>query len=907
MNERPQPMTRRSHSMSAPQRPSQFMIFSNTTPHKHPSPFRRITARVRAHFDSSTESDVARRPRSHTQPIQFPRQRVVSEGHSGNELPSPPPSQGSYPQGFRRAAGSYNRVASARHQPFEAGPHDLWMGARVSPRFGLRTPVPLAETGRRNHPTVPRPALNARLLAPSSSLDSVNDSSAHPRAVSVNSSFVILDSSDPALPFADAKRAPARAEEDPEWVLRNGRRHLRSQFIRGVKQARRERKEEASGGPSTPRPIPYPLDYSPESLANNALGHLLHSAHSPSSIVSEQQEPRHCLDLGCGGGEWIRGALRQWPTCEFVGMDIVLLNRAQLSSQKSASSGRIAWVKGDFLADRLPFDDETFDRVHMRDLSHAVPHHAWTLLLSEIARVLQPGGTLDLTAEDIIFPILPRSLTARPTWTEITTFREAASGRNRDPSRDEERPGTMRLSEGSIAPGNETVRGKSDETVRNRQPTPTPPFASELGLLLRMSDGPRPSSRRGGSTTPSETMSRSRGASVSKPRSRSRDILRGTFSDGEGTGTGTGVRAGIGRMLRGPRRSAAASPTRGDSDTATVRKSSAQPLFISCVTGVGSSPILPPEPVQARASSDEPRSTSTSLGLGVPSFGFALSSAALGSALSLRSMDGSIHPGQASVLSLHPPPAGSNLHLAHSSVVSFQGPLSPPLTPPRKELSIEPTPLGHDYELLEELYYAVYTKRDIHLQLTSSLPELVESCGSFESVDLGDPVMVDMPAYSNKSCRRDEANTPPTPDMSPKSGNLSYPSSDVTSITSALHLKYVLQGILSVREAMWEELVLRRDLGDSDDQRVRQERMQFEDMVTSYAAAIQALIDVPSKLVAGVQWRKPVPREQTPEQKWVAAESQKLRTAWAAREARQGLIGYSTCSRRTRTITAVKA
>ncbi|KDN51935.1 hypothetical protein RSAG8_00486, partial [Rhizoctonia solani AG-8 WAC10335] len=72
MDERPQPISRRSHSMSASQRPSQFMIFSNTTPHKHPSPFRRITARVRAHFDSS-ESDVARRPRSHTQPIQFPR------------------------------------------------------------------------------------------------------------------------------------------------------------------------------------------------------------------------------------------------------------------------------------------------------------------------------------------------------------------------------------------------------------------------------------------------------------------------------------------------------------------------------------------------------------------------------------------------------------------------------------------------------------------------------------------------------------------------------------------------------------------------------------------------------------------------------------------------------------------
>ncbi|CUA75123.1 hypothetical protein RSOLAG22IIIB_01767 [Rhizoctonia solani] len=888
--------------MSASQRPSQFMIFSNTTPHKHPSPFRRITARVRAHFDSSESDVVARRPRSHTQPIQFPRQRVVSEGHSGNELPSPPSSQTSphIPQ------PSPDRVVSApRHQPFEAGPHDLWMGTRVSPRFGLRTPIPLAATTRRHHPTVPRPAYKQRTLAPSSSLDSVQDPDTRARAVSVNSSFVILNSSDPALPspLPDAKRATARAEEDPEWVLRNGRRHLRSQFTRGVKQARRERKEEASGAPSTPRPIPYPLDYSPETLANNALAHLLHSTSSPLGAPQDQQEPRHCLDLGCGGGEWIRGALRQWPSCEFVGMDIVLLNRAQLSSQKGAPSGRVTWVKGDILADRLPFANETFDRVHMRDLSHAIPHHAWNLLLSEIGRVLQPGGTLDITAEDIIFPILPRSLTARPTWSEITTYREAASGRNRDPSQDEERPGTMRLSEGSIVPAYDSVRGPSDETVRNRQTTPTPPFSGEWGSLLRMSDGMRASSRRGGSTTPSETMSRSRGASVSRPRSRSRDILRGTFSDGEHP-TGRGVRAGIGRMLRGPRRSAATSPSRGDSDTATVRKSSTQqPLFVSCVTAAGSSSILPPEPM--RASSDEPRQASA--GLGVPSFGFALSSVALGSALSLRSMDGSIHLGQTSALSLHPPPANSNLNLAHSSVVSFQGPLSPPLTPPRKELAIESTPLGHDYELLEELYYAVFTKREINLQSTATLPELVGSSGLFESVDLGEPVTVSLPTYSSQTCRRDEANTPPTPDMSPKSGNMSCPTLDVTSITTALHLKYALQGVLSVREAMWEELVLRLELDNFNDERVRQERMQFEDMVTSYAAAIQALIDVPSKLVAGVQWRKPVPREQTPEQKWVTAESQKLRIAWAAREARQGLTGYSTCSRRIRTIIAIKA
>ena len=41
-------------------------------------------------------------------------------------------------------------------------------------------------------------------------------------------------------------------------------------------------------------------------------------------------------------------------------------------------------------------------------------------------------------------------------------------------------------------------------------------------------------------------------------------------------------------------------------------------------------------------------------------------------------------------------------------------------------------------------------------------------------------------------------------------------------------------GVLSVREPMWEELVLRRDLGESPDERVRYERMRYEEMLTSY-------------------------------------------------------------------------
>lgn len=100
------------------------------------------------------------------------------------------------------------------------------------------------------------------------------------------------------------------------------------------------------------------------------------------------------------------------------------------------------------------------------------------------------------------------------------------------------------------------------------------------------------------------------------------------------------------------------------------------------------------------------------------------------------------------------------------------------------------------------------------------------------------------------------ADSPPTPDMSPKSGSAVL--GDDMGSRNALGLKCALQGelaqlimdrgwyidlmwrflflgVLSVREHMWEELVLRRDLGESPDERVRYERMRFEEMLVSYS------------------------------------------------------------------------
>ncbi|KAG9126096.1 hypothetical protein FRC07_004914 [Ceratobasidium sp. 392] len=934
MDDRGQSTSRRSYSMSTAQRPSQFTMFSNTTPHKHSSPLRRITARVRAHLNSSTESDITRRPRSHTQP-EHHRPRVLSEGPQ-----SPTRASGftnTYPRGFRRAAGTYAHPSVydrdtptpthvLRGQPREPGPHDLYMGGHVSPRYGLRTPRPLTAVGRKRYPVLsksrPPPQLDTThsLTRPSSS-ESLSE--AHTtvarigHSISATSSFVMLDALDTPVPathappsaqvhYSDVRTTKSQAEPESEWIIRNGRRHLRSQVSRGVKQERKERKDAEAGASRTNSVVAYPVDYSPDTLASHALGHLLNSGPDPPCTVEKQ--PQRCLDLGCGGGEWIRDASRRWSRCEFVGMDLVLLHRGQLGDaksrrgrpQESTKEQRVSWVKGDFLAEALPFLAASFDYVHLREIARGIPHSAWSTLMAEVGRILRPGGIMDVTVEDIIFPILPRSLTAGPTETEIAAYTQMISGRGRRLSQvpGDGRPSGLSASDGAGS-GDVSRGAASGDTVRYHQYKLQPAGTGELGTLdpvprNRSSEG---SSRRADSTTPLETMSRD---TTPKPRSRSRDMLRGAFSDGEG------VRAGLGRILRGSRRSAASPPR--NIDAAPGKSPIQATFFIPCVStatlqesstaiaGAVGAPtagdvVQPNATVPGvRVSMDDAPDTRTApapvtitqaaLGLGVPSFGMALSSVALGSALSLRSTDGSIiNVPRASVTSLHPPQACSSSGFGHSSVVSFQGLLSPPLTPPRKELlvaeinasgvgselvldleeevqtDVRPS-LGHDYELLEELFCAVYTRRGVHLQPTNVLPGLVQSAGVFDSVGVYDVTTVPMPQHSN--VKPGAPHSPPTPDTSPKSGMSAHVD------RSRLTLQHALQGVLSVREAMWEELVQRRDLADSPDERVRHERMRFEEMVRSYAKAVQSLIDVPNMLVNTIGWRRPVPREQPP-------------------------------------------
>lgn len=102
------------------------------------------------------------------------------------------------------------------------------------------------------------------------------------------------------------------------------------------------------------------------------------------------------LDIGCGTGEIIDRLAAKYPEATFTGIDLEEqhLDRARVRCARHGS--RVSFRLGDALA--LPFEEGAFDYVVCRHVLQAVSDARRAL--SEIRRVLRPGGRAHLIAED---------------------------------------------------------------------------------------------------------------------------------------------------------------------------------------------------------------------------------------------------------------------------------------------------------------------------------------------------------------------------------------------------------------------------------------------------------------------------------------------------------------------------
>ena len=107
------------------------------------------------------------------------------------------------------------------------------------------------------------------------------------------------------------------------------------------------------------------------------------------------------LDLGCGAGRHAFEAYRRGARVVAVDYDMAELKDVNgmfgaLAESEASTLPANAWAactNGD--ATRLPFPDATFDRVIAAEVLEHIPDD--TAAISELARVLRPGGTMAIT------------------------------------------------------------------------------------------------------------------------------------------------------------------------------------------------------------------------------------------------------------------------------------------------------------------------------------------------------------------------------------------------------------------------------------------------------------------------------------------------------------------------------
>jgi SAM-dependent methyltransferase len=101
------------------------------------------------------------------------------------------------------------------------------------------------------------------------------------------------------------------------------------------------------------------------------------------------------LDLGCGGGRHAFEAMRRGARVVALDSDAAEVKDAAalMAAMEAQDEGKGVAVVGDATA--LPFPDGAFDRVIAAEvLEHIPPDRA---AISELARVLRPGGTIAVT------------------------------------------------------------------------------------------------------------------------------------------------------------------------------------------------------------------------------------------------------------------------------------------------------------------------------------------------------------------------------------------------------------------------------------------------------------------------------------------------------------------------------
>ncbi len=140
------------------------------------------------------------------------------------------------------------------------------------------------------------------------------------------------------------------------------------------------------------RYVPANGRFLPTSLYDRSIAITMREGAWRPRLVREvlEGEPADVLDLGCGSGTLAIAIAAAPGPHRVTGID----GDAQILGMARAKPGSedVEWVEG--LADDLPFDDGSFDRVVTSLLLHHLDPPLKRAALNEARRVLRPGGRL---------------------------------------------------------------------------------------------------------------------------------------------------------------------------------------------------------------------------------------------------------------------------------------------------------------------------------------------------------------------------------------------------------------------------------------------------------------------------------------------------------------------------------
>jgi len=127
---------------------------------------------------------------------------------------------------------------------------------------------------------------------------------------------------------------------------------------------------------------------------------------SMGGVLAEQADPsafRRVLDVACGAGSWAIEAAQTYPEISLVGIDVNrrMIEYARAQAAAHHINDRVEFHVMDALG-ILEFPDASFDLVNLRFAISFVRTWDWPRLLSELLRVVRPGGVVRLTDEEII-------------------------------------------------------------------------------------------------------------------------------------------------------------------------------------------------------------------------------------------------------------------------------------------------------------------------------------------------------------------------------------------------------------------------------------------------------------------------------------------------------------------------